>query len=226
MTIEATAERKTSADIVSDALYNQIITLDLMPGTKISEVDIAKKFGVSRQPVREAFTRLGSMGLLRIQPQRATVVQNFSLSSIANARFVRLALEIEVAKEAINQWTPAAAERFSHNLTAQQDAVARDDTHVFHSLDEEFHRLIAEVAQKPAAFALLMQKKALINRICVLSLKDSQEMEHLVQDHFDVFHAMMAGDPSSVEKTLRLHLSRIEKTIESVQVAHPEYFQD
>ena len=70
--------RKTSSDHVFDALFDRIVSLDLLPGSKISEAEIAKSFGVSRQPVREAFMRLADLNLLLIRPQRATVVRPFS----------------------------------------------------------------------------------------------------------------------------------------------------
>ena len=96
----AVPERRTSADIVFETLYDRIVSLGLMPGEKMSEADIAEQFGVSRQPVRDAFNRLGNMNLLLIQPQRATLVRKFSISDIAASRFVRLAVELEIAKTA------------------------------------------------------------------------------------------------------------------------------
>jgi len=54
-------ERRTSADVVFDFLYEEISSLGLMPGTKISEAEMAAKFGVSRQPVRDAFSKLDNM---------------------------------------------------------------------------------------------------------------------------------------------------------------------
>jgi DNA-binding GntR family transcriptional regulator len=56
-----TFERTTGSDLVFDQLFDQITKLKLLPGTKISESEIAKAFGYSRQPVREAFTRLAGI---------------------------------------------------------------------------------------------------------------------------------------------------------------------
>ena len=69
-----TLDRRTNADDVFDYLHEQINLLKLLPGTRISEVEIADRFDVSRQPVREAFIRLSNLGLLLVRPQRATVV--------------------------------------------------------------------------------------------------------------------------------------------------------
>jgi len=75
-------DRQTAADGVFESLRNDIISLRLEPGTKLSEVEIAKQNDVSRQPVREAFIRLSNMNLLLVRPQRATNCE-FAFETIA-----------------------------------------------------------------------------------------------------------------------------------------------
>lgn len=224
MALAALTERRTTADVVFDHLYDQIISLGLLPGARISETEIAEQFGVSRQPVREAFNRLGNLELLLIQPQKATLVQKFSLEGIRAARFIRLAVELETARAATARWSDAHRDRFLANLDAQDAAVAGADARAFHDLDEAFHGLIAEAAEAPFAFDLIVRKKALIDRICVLSLKQPDEMAVLVGDHRRIFEAIATGDREELESALRVHLTRIEKTIDAVRETHAEYF--
>jgi len=96
----AAKERRTTVDDVFDYLHEQIATLQLKPGDRISEADIAAQFGVSRQPVRDAFSRLANSDLLLIRPQRATEVRRFSKRAIEKARFVRAAIDKEVLRRA------------------------------------------------------------------------------------------------------------------------------
>ena len=70
VTASARNERRTSVDDVFDHLHEQIVTLQLRPGDRISEAEIAAHFGVSRQPVRDAFSRLANLDLLMIRPQQ------------------------------------------------------------------------------------------------------------------------------------------------------------
>ena len=65
-----TFERRTTADVVFEQLHREIASLTLLPGTKLSEAEVARRFGVSRQPVREAFSRLGNLELLLVRPQK------------------------------------------------------------------------------------------------------------------------------------------------------------
>lgn len=224
--IDAIERRRTSADIVFEQIYDQIISLGLMPGEKISEAEIAERFGISRQPVRDAFTRLDNLQLIQIQPQRATQVKKFSLPGITGARFIRLAIEVELLKAAITNWSEEKAAAFEVNL-AEQARAARDlDRKAFHALDEDFHRLIAEAAGALFAFDLVMEKKAQVDRICVLSLKDAAGMNQLVEDHAAIFDRIRAGDVPSCEAAMRLHLSRIEDTICKIHEQHAEFFDE
>ncbi|TFL17398.1 GntR family transcriptional regulator [Jannaschia formosa] len=224
--LDLTPKRRTNADLVFDGVYGQIVSLQLLPGAKISETEIAERYGVSRQPVREAFNRLDGLQLLQIQPQRATQVRRFSRSGIAAARYIRLALELEIARSAIAAWSEEAAAGFDANLDAQADAVGRGDRAAFHALDEAFHARIADVADKRFAFEMVLQKKAQVDRICVLSLKDAAGMRCLVEDHRRISGCLRSGDAAGCDAALRLHLSRIEDTIARIHRDYPDYFED
>ena len=69
MTFEVYANTapRTTTDAVFEALHAQILSLELLPGTRISEAEVAAKLGVSRQPVRDAFNRLSNLQLLKFQ---------------------------------------------------------------------------------------------------------------------------------------------------------------
>src|SRR5690606_1192259 len=77
-----------------------IVDLRLPPGEALSEKDIAGRFGVSRQPVREAFIKLAELGLVEIRPSRGTYVTKISVRDVANARFVREAIECDIVAAA------------------------------------------------------------------------------------------------------------------------------
>lgn len=220
----AFAERRTSADVVFQHLYDEIISLGLMPGSKMSEADVADQFGISRQPVRDAFNRLGNLGLLQIQPQRATLVQKFSVDAINSARFVRLAIELEAAREACAKWSDSHTDRFLENIGEQEDAVKDGDFRRFHALDEAFHHLMFKVAEREDSFMIVLQKKALADRICVLSLKQPDEMTVLIDDHRSIFESLRQRSQDQLDAALRQHLSRIAKTISTVRQSHAEYF--
>lgn len=221
-----TLERTTGSDLVFDQLFEQITKLELLPGTKISESEIAKAFGYSRQPVREAFTRLAGLNLLLVRPQRATVVRPFSRELIANARFVRAAIELEVVRSAAVDRDTSIDSKLKSNMKAQADAIASGETDRFHELDYEFHRLLCISAKRAFAFDLIAANKAQVDRLCMLSLTSNDAMEVLYSDHEHLLDAIMSGDIGSADRTLREHLNRLTPTIEAIYTTHRGYFDD
>lgn len=218
-------ERRTTADVVFDYLYEQIGTLNLLPGAKISEAEIANKFGVSRQPVRDAFSRLGNLDLLLIRPQKATVVKKFSLRSIETARFVRLSVELEVLRKAAAEWDGRLDDAFTKNMAAQKAALAKKDADDFHALDYEFHRLLCDAARAEFAFEIIQQNKNHVDRLCVLSLGADDGMRQLVDDHALMLERLQARDESGASDAIREHLSRLDDTITTIHKTHASYFE-
>lgn len=219
-------ERRTSADVVFDFLRGEIVSNRLPPGTKISEVDIAARFGVSRQPVRDAFSRLANQDLLLIRPQRSTEVRKFSLAKVSQARFVRLAVELEVVKRACAVWDDSCATKVQENLAGQRRAI--DDGHLegFHELDYNFHKLICELSGNGMMFETIQHYKAKIDRLCMLSLEEASEAADLLQDHLQMTDAIMAGKVDDAEQVVRLHLSRLDETIRGILEEHADFFED
>ena len=83
-----------------ESLRGRIVRAELRPGEIISETEIAKAYSVSRQPVREAFIKLAEAGLVRVRPQRGTMVSPITAEAVTEARFVREAIEADVVRAA------------------------------------------------------------------------------------------------------------------------------
>lgn len=224
--INEIADRRTSADVVFDHLYDEFLTLYIPPGTKISEVEIANRFGVSRQPVRDAFSRLANHDLLLIRPQKATTVRKFALDRIAHSRFVRLAVELEVLRVACANWNDSMVGAFRRNLDRQERAVCDGDADAFHALDYEFHQLLSDAGGVPLAFKTISRSKAAVDRLCVLSLAREDSMEPLYDDHRKILAALEDRDMDRVDAVMRIHLGRLDTTILAIREVHPDYFED
>lgn len=218
-------ERRTTTDLVFDMLYEEIVSLTLLPGTKLSEVEIAKRFGVSRQPVRDAFNKLKSQDLLLIRPQKATEVRGFSMERIAHERFVRLAVELEVVRRACANWHSENSQILTENLAEQQTATEMDQPDTFHRLDYEFHKLICELGGHRLAFDTIQECKQKIDRLCVLSLGRPREIATLYQDHRDLARALEAQDADKAAEVIRTHLGRLDHTIAEIYLKHADYFE-
>jgi len=206
------------------ALYDSIITLKLSPGEKVSEVEIAKEFGLSRQPVRDAFYRLSALGLLSIRPQRATTISYISEQKLLNARFARTALEIECLRSLIQNPEKIDHKLFEQLLVDQAHAIKHENHLEFHALDDQFHKAIAFSADHAYAWQLIADQKAHTDRVCYLSLGASADLAF--RDHVELFEHIKNLDLKKAERVLRRHLSNILADLSDIRHANSEYFDD
>lgn len=218
--------RRTTADDVFEQLRSDIVALRLPPGTRLSEAEVAKTFEVSRQPVREAFIRLANMQLLKVQPQRATVVRRVSRSEILQTRFIRTAVEIEIVHRACAIRNTALAPDFLQNLERQRQAVSAKDSPAFGALDYAFHHLLCKAADCEFAFKTIAENKRYVERLCMIELDSASGKQELYADHLQIFEALQAGDSESCVAVTRLHLSRLDDVLEMAQRQQPDYFED
>ncbi|MEO1312659.1 MAG: GntR family transcriptional regulator, partial [Pseudomonadota bacterium] len=178
------------------------------------------------QPVRDAFSRLSNLDLLVVRPQKATLVKKFSRSGLNRERFVRLAVELEVAHLAVQNWRPEDGVVLRDALDRQRAAVAAQDIDAFHRLDYAFHAQICRVAGADFAFDVIVEKKEQVDRLCVLSLTGADAMQDIVADHVQIVDALEAQDEAALANAVRKHLSRLDATIEDIERTHETFFDD
>lgn len=220
----APAQKQTTTDEVFNRLYQAVISLELPPGTKMSEAEIAARLNVSRQPVRDAFYRLSKIGLLLVRPQRATRVTKISEEAVFNAVFVRAALEVECLRTAFQLEPKKLTTLLKENIAAQEIAYKQKDPARFHQLDERFHLTICECAEQAHVWALIQEQKAHLDRVRYLTL--SQEHRRNVADeHICILEALEESDLAKAERKLRLHLGGIGEHLEMIRQEHIEYFE-
>lgn len=218
--------RQTTADEIFHRLRDDVICMRLLPGRKLSEVEIAKQFDVSRQPVREAFMRLGELNLLQIRPQKATLVRKISLQGLRNTRFIRAAVEVEVVRQACLVRTDEGLSLLRQNLEAQSKAVSSVDAPSLKTLDYEFHRLICAAAGCLPAFETIAENKTHTDRVCTLELADADAMAEVLEGHTDIVEAIKSRDEDLAVERTRHHLAHLDATLTVASQNHPEFFEE
>ncbi len=209
---------------VAARLKDAIVRLELRPGESLSETDVARRFGVSRQPVREAFIKLAEMGLVAIRPQRGTFVRQISTADVMNARFVREAVEVAVVREAAAAPAPELLARLQALLCAQEERAAARDGAGFLKLDEAFHHALADGIGRGVAWRIIEDLKAQMDRVRYLSVEGATPLAELVAQHRAVVERIAAGDAAGAEAAMRRHLREILSSLPLIARAHPEYF--
>ena len=218
-------KRPTTTDLVFEALHDDIVSLRVLPGTKLSEVEVAKRFGVSRQPVRDAINRLYHQDLVVVQPQKATTVRGFSLERINRARFLRLAVELEVMQRACAVWDEVCVTTLQKNLDQQSKAISQQEGDKFHQVDSEFHTLICKLSGCELVIPIIKECRQKTDRLCVLSIDHYSDIETIFDDHKAMADALARRSIDDASNLIRGHLSRLDHTIAAVHEAHAEYFE-
>jgi DNA-binding GntR family transcriptional regulator len=216
--------KETIASRVVDALRDDIITMGLKPGDVISESDIAGRYGVSRQPVREAFIRLAQQGLLLIRPKRATVVKKISPVGVRQSRFIRESIEVEIIRRVAGQPSDDAADVLARLIADQEAASEAGDSRRFHTLDELFHRTLARLAGVEYAWQLIDDHKMQLDRVRYLTLGVSST-QRAIAEHKQIVEAVAKADPTAAETAMRAHLARAELLLNQTISDFPDYFE-
>ena len=219
------AEPEPIARKVERVLREAVVTMRLQPGAMLSEQDVAGRLGVSRQPVREAFIKLGEVGLLRILPQRGTQVVRISRKGVEDARFIREAIECAVAREAARLADRTVARRLGDSLARQRRALKTGDGPALFALDEEFHLALAEAAGRPAAWRMVEDIKPQMDRVRFLDMASAIPMKTVTAQHEVIVEAVRANDPDAAEAAMRHHLSEILRSLPKIAAENPELFE-
>jgi DNA-binding GntR family transcriptional regulator len=212
---------------ISKALRQAIVTMRVTPGEMLSEQEIAQHFSVSRQPVREAFIKLSEAGLVRVLPQRGTLVVKISVAAVEDARFVREAIECALARRAAAALAVDATllTPLEEYAAAQEAAAATRDAELFFQLDEDFHRALAALAGRPSAWRIVEEVKAQMDRVRFLDMSEAQPMAVVIRQHRAILDALGQCDQDAAEHTMRVHLSQIEKTLPILAHRYPDLFE-
>lgn len=219
----------TTSEPVNQQIYRylrkDIVTCVIQPGSLLSEKEVSARFNVSRQPVREAFIKLAEAGLVQVLPQRGTFVRKISAKRVADGRFIREAVEIAVVRRAAVEIASPALMALEHNLQLQKMAAERHDSQAFLSLDDEFHRLIAESINCTLAWETVENIKAAMDRVRFLTLSEVSPPESLIEQHQEIFAALQAHNADAAEAAMRRHLQEMIFSITPIAERNSEWFE-
>lgn len=205
-------------------LRQAIIEMRLKPGEALSEKEVALRYGVSRQPVREAFIKLAEAGLLQVLPSRGTYVVKISVREVLNARFVREAIECALVRSAAELIDAEGLARIERLVEEQKQAAVTGDSARFYALDEAFHRAIADCVECDPALRVVESARAQTDRVRYLSLPDASPLALLIAQHEAILAAIRTRDPEQAEAAMRTHLREILSALPRLAERFPDVF--
>ncbi|MDR1828396.1 MAG: GntR family transcriptional regulator [Methylobacteriaceae bacterium] len=206
------------------AIRKAIVQMQLRPGTPLSETDIARQFGVSKQPVREAFIKLEEAELLEIRPQRGSYVRLISLQEVSDAHFLRTAIEVALVRSAAESAAHEAIQTLE-GIILEQQRTEKDNNNVeFLRLDELFHQTLAKTAGRENAWRVLDNLKAQTDRVRFLSLPDATPIGVLIRQHAGIVSAIQGHSPDEAETAMRTHMNELQVSLPILAGQYPDLF--
>lgn len=216
--------RETGRDYALRTLKHNIISLDLAPGSMVSESDLAARMGLSRTPVREALLDLSKVRIVEIFPQRGSKISLIDYSMVEQARFIRNVLECAVVELLCQTIAPREIEALRANLDAQAYALRRENADELYDADNAFHGMLFDFADKGQARDMIRWMSIHFDRVRSLSLRTVKELK-IVADHGAVVDAIARRDAPEARRLMDEHLSRYRIDEKSLRESHPDYFK-
>jgi DNA-binding GntR family transcriptional regulator len=203
---------------VLDAVRRQIVTGVYPPDTRLSEVELSERLGVSRTPVREALIRLAEEGLVKILPQIGSFVAPISFEAVQQAQFIREHLECALIAEAAKHIDETILRQMSDNLEQQAKAARQSDWEAFYNYDEALHGLWAKASGHTGVWRVIQQSKVHLDRVRQLSDRRPEHMALLLAQHAKIVDAVAKGDVTRAQDELRRHLREVFNTMRNLDI--------
>jgi GntR family transcriptional regulator, rspAB operon transcriptional repressor len=220
------ADTGSASDRAYGLIRQAILDLTFLPGSALSESVLVDQIGVSRTPVRQALQRLEHEGLVRVFPQRGTVVAPLDLQGFREALFTRVSLEASAASAAAVRATSEDCADLREHVAQQFQAVSSGRDSEFFRLNDLFHSRIMLMAGVPNVWAVVKSVKVHLDRFRAahLMLTDPYPLGPVVEEHaalVDAFARSMATDAAT---TMQDHIRKVIPRAELLHERRPELF--
>jgi DNA-binding GntR family transcriptional regulator len=195
-----------SADLVREALEQDIVTGRFVPGQRLDEVKLAERFGVSRTPVREALHELAAGGLLQLWPRRGAIVAQLGPERLFEMFEVMAELEGMCGRLAARRAGDEDRDRLVQACEACAVAAQEGDTDTYYYENELFHRLIQESAGNGFLAEEARRLSRRLRPYRRLQLRVRNRMRASLAEHRAIVEAIGRGDPAAAEAQLKAHV--------------------
>ena len=185
----------TLTDKAYAQIEEQIVTLQLPPGTVLSELVLADRLGIGRTPIREALHRLSRDGLVNILPRRGVLVSEIDLRSQLRLLEVRRELERLMARGAAERATEEERAQFAEIAKGMQRASDKQDDISFMRLDQQMNNLISLSARNEFASRSMGLMHGLSRRFWYQHYKEAADLPLCARLHAAVAGAIAERDP-------------------------------
>jgi len=208
-------EPSSLADQAYYALRELIVSLELPPGSAITEPELTVRLAIGRTPVREALRRLALERLVEVYPRRGMFVTTVDVRDLVRLCEVRAVLEPEAARLAAERATRADLDEINGLLEELADPRRREDRALI-ELDERIHRAIYRCSHNQLLEETLEWYYTHALRIWMLALDRTPDLEGAVLEHHALLDAIARGKGERAAELMHEHVEHFEETMRDV----------
>lgn len=203
--------------IVSNSLSEQtrgiirddIISLRLHPGCRLTVDALAARFGISRTPVRDALNALAEEGLVVVAPRVGYYVVDLTAEDIQEISGLRKMVELYAFQLAVHNLTQGQIERMLHETVAAKALPEPEKRKVFEMLDRQFHMEIIYAAKNKRLVDFFMPIQSFVDLMRNLNVR----VDEAIDEHIFILEALQSGDMEAAGHALAEHLNIVETMI-------------
>lgn len=210
-----TGETTSLAEQAYAALRDLIVSLQLAPGSPITEPELTERLGIGRTPVREALRRLALERLVEVYPRRGMFVTTVDVRDLVRLCEVRAVLEPEAARLAAERATKRDLVEIHALIEELGDRRRRDDRSLI-DLDQRIHRAIYKTSHNQLLEETLEWYYTHALRIWMLALGRTSELRDAVQEHTELLEAIARGKGARAAELMHAHVLEFEEAMRVV----------
>lgn len=207
-------ERKVLSETIKDRLLEWIVESHVKPGERLVETQIAKKFGTSQAPVREAIKALATLGVVELTPYQGARVRAPSQKELIDAIKVRTELEALGARTAATRINTAELATLDRLMGEMLEAAEQHDPHAHAVKNAEFHVTILHAAQNDALERAWKMLEPFL-RTYITATLPGVDLVWLATRHEKLIAALRAHDAERAAMAMREHLHEVEEATAS-----------
>jgi DNA-binding GntR family transcriptional regulator len=204
---------------IKERLIEAILRGDYKPGQRLTETKLAREFGVSQSPVREALRDLEMMGFVESVPYSGNFVRELSLKEMLDTYTVRAWLETLAGRLAMPKMTPEVLKQMDTLMERMMAAANAGNAPDFARQDFAFHKTIVETSDNTTLIRLFDQLQFAYWTFAS-TLLTGYDLLFQARRHYKILDALHTGDAERVGETLREH---IEELIGPISSHYGEY---
>lgn len=215
---------ESARDYAFKVLKANIISLDLKPGTLISENEISAELGISRTPLREAIIDLAKASIIETYPQKGNFVALIDSKMVEEARFLRRVLDTAVIEAACESTEDSDLKNLEDNVSLQEFYLEKGNAEKIFELDNQFHKAIYTAAKKDIIYEMSSTMMIHFDRVRTLSVETVKDLK-IVGDHREMLEAIKNHDKETALLLVNRHLARYQFDEENIKKKAPELFK-